>query len=80
MAGLEPRFVKGGEIDFQRAGYVFEGGNTHRFADPEGLEFTARGVSTTLKNATIIITSTLILTNVEPLTISAVARTSMARW
>ena len=45
VAGLEPRFVKGGEIDFQRAGYVFEGGNTHRFADLKGLEFTARGVS-----------------------------------
>ena len=45
VAGLEPRFVKGGELDFQRAGYVFEGGNTHRFADLKGLEFKARGVA-----------------------------------
>ncbi|MGB1384736.1 MAG: DUF5103 domain-containing protein [Flavobacteriales bacterium] len=45
VAGLEPRFVKGGEVDFQRTGYVFEGGNTHRFADLKGLEFKARGVA-----------------------------------
>lgn len=45
IAGLEPRFIKGGEIDFQRSGHVFEGGNTHRFADLKGLEFTARGVA-----------------------------------
>ena len=45
VSGLQPRFIKGAEIDFQRAGYVFEGGNTHRFADLKGLEFTARGVA-----------------------------------
>ena len=45
IGGLEPRFVKGAEIDFQRAGFVFEGGNTHRFADLKGLEFKARGVA-----------------------------------
>ena len=45
VAGLEPRFIKGGELDFQRSGHVFEGGNTHRFADLKGLEFTARGVA-----------------------------------
>lgn len=45
VAGLEPRFVKGGELDFRRAGYVFEGGNTHRFTDLKGLEFKARGVA-----------------------------------
>ena len=45
VGGLQPRFIKGAEIDFQRAGYVFEGGNTHRFADLKGLEFTARGVA-----------------------------------
>ena len=45
ISGLQPRFIKGSEIDYQRAGYVFEGGNTHRFVDLKGLEFTARGVA-----------------------------------
>lgn len=44
IGGLPPRFVKGAEIDFQRSGYVFEGGNTQRFIDLKGLEFTARGI------------------------------------
>lgn len=44
IRSLPPRFVKGTEIDFQRSGYVFEGGNTQRFIDLKGLEFTARGL------------------------------------
>ncbi len=45
LSGLAPRFIKGSEIDFTRSGYVFEGGNTHRFVDLKGLEFTALGVA-----------------------------------
>ena len=45
ITGREPRFVKGAEIDFTRSGHVFEGGNTHRFVDLKGLEFSARGVA-----------------------------------
>jgi hypothetical protein len=45
ITGLPPRFVKGSELDFQRSGYVFEGGNTFRFVDLKGLEYAARGVA-----------------------------------
>ena len=45
VSGLPPRFVKGAELDFTLSGYVFEGGNTYRFVDLKGLDFSARGVA-----------------------------------
>ena len=79
VGGLQPRFIKGTEIDFQRAGYVFEGGNTHRFADLKGLEFTARGVARLEERADHFYFY-LEQTNDAPTTTSAVVRTSMAPW
>lgn len=45
LVGLEPQFVKGAEIDFNR-GYdnAFPGGNTQRFADLKSRRFVSLGV------------------------------------
>ena len=45
IGGLQPRFIKGRELDFSNVGYVFPGGNSFRFADLKSLSFTARGIA-----------------------------------
>jgi len=45
MSGLEPRFIKGRELDFTQSGYVFPGGNSYCYADLKSLHYVARGVA-----------------------------------
>ena len=45
IGGIQPRFIKGRELDFSNVGYVFPGGNSYRFVDLKSLSFTARGIA-----------------------------------
>ena len=77
ITGREPRFVKGAEIDFAQSGHVFEGGNTYRFVDLKGLEFSA--ASSGWKSILTRGTSGWRRTSGAPTTTSAEGKTSTAR-
>lgn len=49
LSGMQPRFIKGRELDYTNVGYVFAGGNAYRSADLKSLHFTSIGIASIIQ-------------------------------